>query len=215
MTMLLGQLPSISRVYTPSRQRLTISRFGPSNSEIKAKRPLTMVASGAGPRGSSEYHEDGLLSAFGAGPGPLATMALQAALERIRSAADGLQATFACGGSIECSQPARIFYWDNDGNCQSEVRLLCLNLQHGCLREGSFKESFWLNLTRIVRDQVWMPMQHKALELPKQGADASALGDLVSACSAATFGRSNPNNPRGRLHALENKGVLHTQRYAE
>ena len=56
-------------------------------------------------------------------PEPLATLASKAVLERIKSAADGLKATFACGGSVECSQPVRIFFWETGGDIQSEVRL--------------------------------------------------------------------------------------------
>jgi hypothetical protein len=39
-----------------------------------------------------------------------ASLANKAALEGICAAADGHAATFACGGSAECSQPIRVFY---------------------------------------------------------------------------------------------------------
>lgn len=89
----------------------------------KPTRELTTIASV-----SSEYGEDKMLSEpTYATPEPFATPASKAALERIRSAADGLKATFACGGSVECSQPVRIFFWENGGDIQSEVRLSLLN----------------------------------------------------------------------------------------
>lgn len=63
-------------------------------------------------------------------------------------------------------------------------------------------------------------MQHKALQLPMQGADASALRDLVASCSAATFGRSNPKNPRGGLcapaqsYCMQSIPVTHRHRFS-
>lgn len=93
------------------------------NRGYKPTRELTTIASG-----SSEYGEDKMLSEpTYATPEPLATPASKAALERIKSAADGLKATFACGGSVECSQPVRIFFWENGGDIQSEVRLSLLD----------------------------------------------------------------------------------------
>ena len=39
---------------------------------------------------------------------------------------------------------------------------------------------------------------HKVLELPKEGADGSAIRKVVAACSAATFGKINPSKPTGK-----------------
>ena len=40
-------------------------------------------------------------------------------------------------------------------------------------------------------------VQHKLLELPRSGADSSALEGLVAACSPATFGKTCQNKPTG------------------
>ncbi|MCJ1359988.1 MAG: hypothetical protein MMC33_009991 [Icmadophila ericetorum] len=112
-------------------------------------------------------------------PEPLATLASKAVLERIKSAADGLKATFACGGSVECSQPVRIFFWETGGDIQSEVRL--------SLFPFDLKSAAWLLHGENLSGS----------------SNKNALRDLVAACSAATFGRSNPNNPREGADVLD------------
>ena len=45
-----------------------------------------------------------------------------ALLERIKEAAKGLEATFACGGSVRCSQPVRIFFSENGSKTPVQVK---------------------------------------------------------------------------------------------
>ncbi|EIE20653.1 hypothetical protein COCSUDRAFT_57220 [Coccomyxa subellipsoidea C-169] len=94
----------------------------------------------------------------------LVTLAPKAIIERIKLAASGVKATFACGGSVKCPKPVRILFSDDGASIET---------------------------------------QPKVLELPKNGDNASALENLVAACSAATFGKMNPDNPKEGADVLD------------
>ena len=59
----------------------------------------------------------------------LAALSADAVLERIKEAAKGLQATFACGGAVKCSQPMQIYYGRQTADTPHTVLPveLCLN----------------------------------------------------------------------------------------
>ena len=52
---------------------------------------------------------------------PLASLASKALLDRIKEAANGLEATFACGGSVKCSRPIQVLFWEDGATPQSQV----------------------------------------------------------------------------------------------
>ena len=52
----------------------------------------------------------------------LEAQCFDAVLERIKEATKDLEATFACGGSVKCSQPVRIFFSKDGSRTAEEVK---------------------------------------------------------------------------------------------
>jgi hypothetical protein len=81
-------------------------------------------------------------------------------------------------------------------NVRREIFFSCiLKYLSSRLRASSKLRIFYI-CRCYVDDDCMVP--HKVLELPKEGADGSAIRKVVAACSAATFGEINPSKPTGK-----------------
>lgn len=138
----------------------------------------------------------------------LVTLAPKAIIERIKLAASGVKATFACGGTVKCPKPVRILFSNNGASIETQVTSECRFAdpcppsfhRHIKKMAGTFTRNRGI-LGSLLEPSDCGYVQPKVLELPKNGDNAFALEDLVAACSAATFGKMNPDNPKGSLHS--------------
>ncbi len=76
------------------------------------------------------------------------SMDSEAVLNRIKSAADGLKGTFARGGSVQSSQPVRVFFWEDSATIGSQAWVTIQGGSRSSLRKG--KVPVLLNATDIV-----------------------------------------------------------------
>lgn len=63
---------------------------------------------------------------------PFAMLASMAVLGRIKQAADGLKAAFACGGSVKCSQPIQIVFREGSTSSQVQSSMAQSSLHERC-----------------------------------------------------------------------------------
>lgn len=133
-------------------------------------------------------------------------------LKRITDAAYGIEANFACGGSVTCTQPVQIVFKEPDSTNKkagplrlSSTLALMLSVKHG-LRVIAVWLATAFNINKgaflkvLELPSLYQGAFLQVLELPSQGADEAALKALTMACSAATFGLRVPSTGNHTTH---------------